>query len=58
MKNLVMKNLIDKLIEKHIDPNIEFATLSNRKTVSNVYGDKIKQEEKETIAHYRTSRIV
>ncbi len=48
-----MKNLIDKLIEKHMDPNMEFVTLSNRKTASNDYGDKIKQEEKETIAHYR-----
>ena len=55
MKNLVMKNLIDKLIEKHMDSNMEFATLSNRKTVSNEYGDKIKQEEKETIAYYRTA---
>ncbi len=53
MKNLVMKNLIDKLIEKHINPNMEFATLSIRMAVSNEYGDKIKQEEKETIAHYR-----
>ena len=55
MKNLVMKNLIDKLIEKHMDPDIEFTTLSNRKSVSNDYGDNIKQEEKEKIAHYRTS---
>ena len=55
MKNLVMKNLIDKLIEKHMDTNIEFATLSNRKPVPNEYGDKIKQEEKETSNRISTS---
>lgn len=49
MENLVMKNLIDKLIEKHMNLKIEFPTLSNRKTVSNEYGDKIQQEEQETI---------
>ena len=55
MKNLVMKNLIDKLIEKHMAPNIKFATLSKRRTISSEYGDKIKKKEKDTIAYYRTA---
>ena len=50
-----MKYLIDKLIEKHMNSNMKFPSLGDRKTVSTEYGNKIKQEEKQAIASYRTA---